>query len=364
MPHYLHGDDFDDLVVGTLKDLGDKEPVQIAQANQDYEFYNQWMKKDKVTFDGGYGLQQAIWDKLSETASMGGINDPDDVVMTNFLTTITIPWRHAKTYWVYNRVLASMNAGKNQINNIIKVPRENAFLAQCELLDEKCLACPDTTNTDDPYGLAYWITNTEGTTTPAFVGYLPYGHTTIAGLTVSASSHPKYANYCGLYATISESDLLPKLRRAMREVQWKSPIGKDQFYGPQGNDFRMYCNNDTYDDLEDLLISRNDNLGSDLGATSAKGFAKFENVMTYYNHPVINIHAMDSWTGSANSATGKYPIFGVNHRSFVPVALSGEYFEESGPHATQSHNTKAMFVDTTFNIFCKNRRVNFRFDKS
>ena len=54
------------------------------------------------------------------------------------------------------------------------------------------------------------------------------------------------------------------------------------------------------------------------------------------------------------------PIYGINWGSYRPVFLSGEYMREEGPtKASNQHTVFVTHIDTTMNLQCTNRRVNF-----
>jgi hypothetical protein len=175
--------------------------------------------------------------------------------------------------------------------------------------------------------------------TTGFNGGLPTGHTTVAG--VDISTYTTFKNYTAVYTNATRTDLIDKLRTAHRKVRFKSPINIQDYRGGKGDRYRLYVNESVISDLEDEGSAQNDNLGRDL--------AQLDNTMVFRNHPIIWVPKLDADTTN--------PIYMIDHSSFYPVCLKGDYLRES--QAIQSpnqHNAFQFFVDLTYNIVCVDRR--------
>ena len=65
-----------------------------------------------------------------------------------------------------------------------------------------------------------------------------------------------------------------------------------------------------------------------------------------------------------DTTNGTDPIYGVNWGTLKPVFLSGEYMREEGPtQVPGQHTTMQVFVDSTLNFMCTDRRRNFLLSK-
>jgi len=54
------------------------------------------------------------------------------------------------------------------------------------------------------------------------------------------------------------------------------------------------------------------------------------------------------------------PVYGVDHSTFYPVCLTGDYLRESeAKPAPSQHNVFQVFVDLTYNYLCIDRRRNW-----
>src|SRR5690606_27816170 len=127
----------------------------------------------------------------------------------------------------------------------------------------------------------YWIVKNP---VEGFNGGLPADHTTIAGLDLD--EHPNFKNYTGTYTAISASDLIRKLRKAMDQTAFKSPIGKDKFYGMKGKSWRLYTNLERELTSEVLARAQNENLDADRAAMDGQT-AVLDNALMRA-HPLVS----------------------------------------------------------------------------
>lgn len=335
--------DIADLVAGTLRELGRMKFQQIAQNLQDYEVFPTWFKKDKVTFDSGIGIQRTLMNRLSGAASHVGLLDPDNVNITDVLDQLQVPWRHAQTSWGFIHQETLMNRGEALIVNIIKPRRTAAMIDLVEELENKAWASPSSSSDKlNPFGIPYWIVKNSST---GFNGGAPSGWTDVAG--VSLTDSPTFKNYTGQYAAVSKPDLIKKLRTAKRKCNFKSPIDINDYRNGKGQRYRLYTNESVVASFEDIGESQNENLGRDIASIDGVQ-------MTFRGHPIRWIPKLDEDTTN--------PVYGVDHSTFMPVCLKGDYLRESrAKQAPNQHNVYEVFVDLTYNYLCLDRRRNWVF---
>jgi len=333
--------DVPDLVATTLRDLGRLKFQQIAQNLVHYEVFSKWFKKDRMSFDSGIGIQRTLMSKLgSGAAKHTGYLDSDDVTMPDVLTQMTVPWVHAQTSWglVYQQDIL-MNSGKELILNVIKPRRADSMIQLVEMLEDKAWSAPaSSTDKLSPYGLPYWVVAND---TQGFNGGLPSGHSTVAG--VNLTDNPNFKNYSFKYTTVSQDDLIKKLRTAHRNCRFVSPIKSDDYSGKSGDRYRIYTDEATISNLEDISAAQNQNLGRDM--------ASQDGLVTFRKHPVIWVPQLDSTTNA--------PVYMIDHSTFYPVCLRGDYLRESeAKEVAGQHNAFSVFVDLTYNYICVDRRRN------
>lgn len=333
--------DIADLVASTLYDLGPLKFQQIAQSLQYYEVFSKWFKKDKVAFDSGIGIQKTLMNKLDSTSAKHvGLLDTDQVNIPDVIDQLQIPWRHAQTSWalIYQTDIL-MNSGKALIFNVIKPRRAAALLGLVEELESKAWGnAPATTDKVNPYSIQYWLV--ENATT-GFNGGLPGSHTTVGG--VSLTDSPNFKNYTAVYTSVTKSDLISKMRTAHRKIRFVSPITIEDYRGGVGDRYRIYVNESVIASIESLGEGQNENLGRDIAA--------MDGTMTFRRHPIIWVPQLDSRSDN--------PVYMVDHSTFYPVCLRGDYLRESeATKAPNQHNVFQVYIDITYNYLCLDRRRN------
>lgn len=334
-------EDFADLVAATLKDLGRMNFEQIAQNLQDYIVFTKWFKKNKVSFDSGIGIQKTLMNRLTGAAAHVGFMAEDQVDISDVVDQLSVPWRHANTHWGYFFQESLMNRGKSMIFDVVKPRRADAMISLVEELENKAWASPAVDNKTEPYGIPYWIVKNS---TTGFTGGAPSGHTTVGG--VSLTDSPTFKNYSAQYTTSGKTDLIRKLRTAHRKCQFKSPIpGSD--YSANVARYSMYVNETTYSEWEEVGEAQNENLGRDIAPIGGG------------NYGISFRGNLISWVPKLDADTTN-PVYGVDHSTFFPVCLKGDYLRESKPkEAPNQHNVYQVFVDLTYNFICLNRRRNW-----
>ncbi|MFW6033478.1 MAG: phage major capsid protein [Phycisphaeraceae bacterium] len=334
----LSDKEIQDLVTGTLDNLGRMKFQQIAQNLQDYEVMGRWLRKDRVAFDSGIGIKRTLMTKLPGSARHVGLYEEDELNVVDLLKSMVVPWRHATTNWAFERRETLENRGKALVVNVIKPRRAGAMIDLIEQLEDKAFTAPSEGNDVDPYGLPYWIVKNAN---EGFNGGTPSGHSTVAG--VDLDEVPKFKNYTAQYTDVSKSDLIKKMRTAYRKIRFKSPVSIPDFRRGKGDRYRIYVGESTISDMEDLGEAQNENLGRDL--------ASMDGVMTFRRNPIIWIPKLDEDTTD--------PVYMTDHGTFYPVILKGDYLRETDPaKAAKQHNVFEVHVDLSYNYVCVDRRRN------
>lgn len=335
-----------DIVLATQYHLGRLKFQQIAQSLTHYEVWTKWFKKDRVTFDSGQGIQRTLMTKIdSAAAAHVGYLQEDEVNIIDVLSRLQIPWRHATTHWglVYQTDVL-MNSAEALVVNVLKPRRMAALLALVELLENAAWAAPPSSDDEtEPFGLPYWVVTNTST---GFNGGAASGHTTVGG--VSMTAVPAFKNYTAQYTAVSKADLIKKMRTAHRACRFISPITVDDYRGSAGERYRVYVNEATISDIEDVGEASNDNLGRDI--------ASMDGTMVFRKHPIVHVPKLDENTSN--------PLYMIDHSTFYPVILKGDYLRESEPQkAPNQHNAYQVFVDLSYNYLCLDRRRNAAFTK-
>lgn len=330
--------DIADIVTSTLREYGPPTFQQIAQELPSYEVMGNWMKKDKVSFQGGRGISRRLMLNYQNVARHKGLYETDNTYLNDVLTEMTVDWVHADTFYVFDKAEVLANRGKSLLTNVLLPRRAQAMLSLIQVLEDKAWSAPSTTETELPYGLPYWIVKNAST---GFNGGTPGSHTTVAG--VSPTSYPNWKNYTAQYASVAKDDLVRAMRTGHMKMQWKSPLenANEGFRKRAAEDLRVYANSATIIALEELAEDQNDRLGTDLDSMGGRTVFK--------GHPLVYVPKLDD--------DSQNPVYFVDHSSFYPVILKGGYLVEEGPaKKANMHNVMETFIDLTYNFICVDRR--------
>jgi len=336
----LHAENIDDIVSGTLRDLGRDDLRQIAQSLQRYEVMPRWFRQDKIVISSGYGIQRSLLDVLNaNSAKHVGLMEEDTINQVDHLTNLQVDWVHATNNWSYDIREMAMNSGVARVQNVVRA-RELASQLQMALeLEKSGWTIPSATNRKTAYGIPYWVV---WNATDGFTGGNPAGHTTVAGIDVSV--HTNFKNWAATYIAATFDDLIKKMKRMHRKIGFVSPVDADQLAGPRGDQYRYYCNDTTYGEFEEAQRMQNDRLGPDVG--------QLNGMVVFKMSPVIWVAFLDD-----NMAAGSDPVYAINHGAFYPGVLEGQFFVRTGPMiSAKQHMQREVHRDVTYQFVCVDRR--------
>ncbi len=335
----LHAIDFADQIIGTQRELGRLKVSQIAQALQDYPLVRLMLKKERRLYRSGRGIQIQLFDRLSSSAKMVGVMDEQIASFGDHLRQMTTDWVHASAdYSMEYRTDVLMNRGESKISDIIKLKRVATLINLVELLDEKGWSAP-TSSTDltNPRGIPYWIVRN------ATQGFNGSAHANIGGSTVGGIDTDvvtNFKNWTDTYVDVTYSDAVRAMRLAFMKIKFRSPENINEY---RGNDkFRVYVNDQTKLNFDDIATSQNDNLGSDV--------AMFDGSSVFKRIPISHVPQLDSDTTN--------PIILLNHGTFFFAVLTGDFFRHTTEKAPHQPNVTTSSIWLTFNGVCVDRRRN------
>jgi len=268
--------------------------------------------------------------------------------VVDVMSTINIRWAHATANYAFEYREVLMNRGKALIFKVINPRRGAAMLDVAQGLEDDAFTLPAPNDRKSPHGVPYWVVSSE---TQGFHGKRPAGYTQVGGL--DPDEVEGWRNWTDAYVDRTKADVIRRLRKAKRNTKWKSPVNIRDASDPNVNRYSLYVNENTISDLEELGENQNENLGRDLGAgTSA---------ITFKGHPIIYLPILDQFNGSGGKI--RDPIYMINHDTFYPVVLKGDWLRESKPKALDGspdgqHNTYVTHIDCSYNYICVDRRRN------
>lgn len=337
----LQADDLQDLVTLTLKELGRLRWTDISTDLQEHIALPQILKKQKVQFDGGYGIQRNVMIDHTHSAKHVGLYEVDTYDVRDQMETVTIPWRHTNANYVFERRELAMNRGAEKLVSLVKTRRAGAMIALAELMEQSFWT--ETTSDDGvtPFPIWYWMTKkTSGASAATGAGEFGGGQLW-SGTDPGGLSNDRWKNWTHAYSNITKDDVVQKMRRAYRKIGFKSPVAIPS-YQRGSTRYVIYTNIDVMEGFEELGEAQNENLGRDL--------ASMDGEMVFRGNAVRWVPYLDANTDD--------PIMFVDWGCLYPVFLSGEYMKEQGPDRLvgYQHTVHRVDIDTTWNLMCHDRR--------
>jgi len=338
MPKAITADNIADLVSTTLDHLGPPRFYQVAQELPRYVFVDD-MLKSKVQFDTGKGIERDAMFTHEERAHHTSMFATNNVAIPDVMSKIRIPWKHTTTNYAFEAREFSMNTGAARLADLVKTRRVDALLGFVSLMERTAWnsnATSDDQNTA-PYGVNTYVVRG---TTEGFTGANPTGFTSGVG-GVNSTNVANWRNYYAEYGSVSKDDLLAKMRRCMRNIDFRAPMNGQTEDQTHGNSNKMYTNETVINALELLAEAQNDNLGMDLAP--------------YTDRAMIN-RVPIRWVPYLDDVADN-PIYLLNTGYFFPVVLSGWYLREKViKDNPMQHNSVAVHIDLTWNMMCVDRR--------
>ena len=245
--------------------------------------------------------------------------------------------RHINAHYIYDKRLPAFQRGGTAIVDLIKTKYVGMMVSFYELLEEILWSKPDdSSDTKTPFGLAYWVVKNA---TEGFNGGNPTGFSDgRAG--IDTSSYPRWANWTAQYASVSTEDLVRKMRRAHRRTQFRSPVShaKPDMGGMRNG---IYINDTVIGLLEELLETKNMNLGNDLASKDGRTMFK-STPLTYA--PKLDDDSTD-------------PVYMIDWKKLAVGVLAGWQNQLSKPEPVPSmHLVSRVDLDASLNMICTDLR--------
>lgn len=341
--NYLTDQDMVDLGLATQREQGRMRFELIAENYQDYIIMRHFLEQNRMVITGGKGIQRNLMDRIPDAASHVGLMDQYTYNIEDLLAQIQVNWVMARSHWSYGKVevAENSNAGENQIADMLKARRVGAALSMVEELEKKGAVKPATSaDVKNPWGLTYWIVQNA---TKGFNGGLPSGHSTLAGLDLTA--HANFKNYTDTYSDVSESGLFVKLREALMKMRYRTPVTVQDYARGPGEAQRVFVRMDTLLAMQTYTKGSGDAAGLSVGGSD-------------FNTLLMNRIPVEWWPYLDDADTGNvYPIYCIDFNHFSMAILSGFDMTEEEPRKS-TDNPLWFNCDThlRYNFLCTNRK--------
>jgi len=336
----IEADDYADLVASTLRDLRRHKWTDLTTDIQDHVAARKLLKKEKVQFQSGRGINLNIMTDHSNAAENAGLYDEDTLAIPNVLDSGFVPWRHTKVPWGWDEREIAMNRRPAEILDMVKVKRSAALISMVALIEKNFWSKPtDSTDKVTPFGIQYWIVTNAS---KGFNGGDPAGFSAGAG-NLATATYPRWKNFTAQYAAISRADLVGKMREATYKTSWLTPID-DIPTDQRSGGFRrvIYAPYSVVEGFNNYAEDQNENLGKDVASMDG-------GKVIFRGNPIVYVPSLD--------AKSDNPVYMVDWNVFYFVCLSGFYMKETGPlRSPRQHLVHEVWQDLTWNTRCTDRR--------
>lgn len=328
----------DDAVLATQNLLVKRGAFVNMQTDlQDHIAVREMWKTRRKVFAGGQNWELEYQMDHNHSAKPVGLYQQDSSSMVDTLAKGEVPVRHVNAHYEYDQRLKAFQQGGTEIVNLITAKYSEMMVSLYEMLEEQLWGKPtDSSDLITPWGIAYWITRNA---TEGFTGGNPAGFTDgRAG--INTTTYPRYANYSGAYTAITVTDLLRKMRNAHRRTMFRSPLSHSEpMVGKMGNG--IYTNDAVVGILEELLETRNMNLGTDL--------AKYEGSAVFKSTPIQWAPYLDD--DSTN------PVYMLDWKTLAIGVMAGWEGNLGQPYMVPGkHLVRRVDFDASLNMICTDPR--------
>lgn len=327
----------DDLVLATQDKLIQKGAFVDMQTDltDHVAVREMWQAKTKQ-FEGGLDWTFQIQMDHNHSARTVGMYEQDASSLTDTLVEGKVGPRHVNAHYIYDQREPAFQRGGLEITNLVKTRYTGMVVSLFELMEEILWGKPvDSSDKKTPYGIAYWITRSA---TEGFNGGNPVGFSDgRAGL--STTDYPRFANWTAQYAAITKEDLVRKMRKAHRNIKFRSPVSHANPTLSMGNG--IYTNDAVIGLMEEILEAQNMNLGNDLASKDGRTMFK--------STPVTYAPYLD------NDSTD--PIYMLDWKWLTIGVLSGWYKNLTKPYMVPGkHLVRRVDLDASMNMVCTDPR--------
>ena len=324
-----------DILVATLDKAPTAKFTEVITRDFQHDVYKQWFKKESERISGGTKNMETIATRSNNAARLTTLFDNDSVSITDMFSTVEVPWAYADTHWAFDIRERFMNSGGKQIVDVIRTRRWDAIVSLAKLLEKLAWSVPDPAEEKAPFGIPYWIVKDKR---EGFYGLRPEGFSHVGN--IDPVKEEGWRNWTAAYKDVSDDDLLEKMRRAYRHLQWSPPEMVDGLRHESHKNYRIYVNDETYGKLAKLQRNQRMDIGWDL--------YNVENEPTFRGHTIVYTQELDN--------DESCPVYMVNHDVIGARVMKGDVFNETPPERLyNSHYAYAGWVNLTFAFFCTNR---------
>jgi len=340
----------DDIVNAALETAVRQKWVDMTLDLQHLIFVSNFLDVMDTPESGGNKLTWMWQIDEIDTARASGLFDVDSYDVKNLLVKPEIAWSHQTANWIYDINEEAFNGGAQSIVDHVGVRSHSCRTALFNFLEKGLwYAGKSTDSPPRPAGIPYWITNQGATSTFGFNGGNHTDWSSGPG-GISRTTYTNTKNGCATYAVLDDDDGLATLSKAVDYCHFQ-PADPYADLGGGKPKWWLYTTYTNIQRMQRLMMSSNDNVGTDLG--------KYRGIPVFRSIPVRYVPALEntSWT---ETAVTDNPIYGINMNTWKWVFKSGRRMKVTKPIVmSDRHNQRVVHIDNIGQFQCLDPKRNF-----
>jgi hypothetical protein len=328
----------DDAVLLTQENLVKQGAFVDLQTDlTDHVAVREMWKNRQKKFEGGHPWQFQAQIDHNYSARAVGLYETDGTALDDTMVQGEVDVRHVNAHYIYDQREQAFQRGGKAIVELVKTRYVAMMVSLFEYLETILWSKPDdSTDTKTPFGILYWVVKNAS---EGFNGGNPSGFTDgRAGL--STGTYARWANWTSQYVAVSKEDLIRRMRKAHRKIQFRSVVSHTEpVVGPMRNG--IYTNDSVLGLMEELLEAQNMNLGEDLDSKGGRTLFK--------GTPVTYAPKLDDDTQN--------PVYMLDWKWLAVGVLAGWENNLTAPYMVPNkHTVRRVDNDLSTNMICTNLR--------
>ena len=337
-----------DVVNTTLPFFKDRGQFHATFKYQRFHFLDEVFPKERMNVQDGDFIDWTIVFRGNGSARHAGLYaSRKERSQTSVVNRANAPWCFADAEAIYHDFELKANRGASRITNYIKTQYFAAYKDLAELIEKRAVLSPtDSTDTDNPRGLGWWIRMlTTGTTdyTGGFNGRLfryADGTTTSSAHGFDSVAEPMSRNWAANHAGMG-IPLCDTIRRGVIYTKFMPPRNVKEMYTGPTKKYRILTGLAYQEQYSRLVNMGPDNRNGDLSPFGTE----------------LNFMGI-RWVGMPTLDDVSYnPVYCVDFGNFQPVVHSDVWLQEMDPMTDidQPH-VWVQRIDCWYNYMAANPR--------
>ncbi len=330
--------DIDDMVLLTQQNLIKRGAFLDLQTDlTDHVAVREMWKARQKKFTGGLDWEFEAQIDHNHSARAVGAYETDGSSVGDTMIRGRVSPRHVNAHYIYDQREPAFQRGGLAICDFVKSKYTAMMVSFFEYLEEVLWSKPATSADEKTvYGMQYWVLKDE---TEGFNGENPAGFAN-GRANINSGIYGRWANWGGYYAAVAKEDLIRKMRKMHRSIQFRSVVSHAQ---PElgGMKNGIYMNDAVIGLCEELCEDQNMNLGNDLASKDGRSLFK--------SSPLIYVPFLNGDTDN--------PIYMLDWKWLAIGVMAGWENNLTKPYMVPNkHLVRRVDLDCTLQMVCTNLR--------